>query len=50
MVPELMLDLVRQTAELLVDRIKSLPEESAWDDVCETLEFIERVGREELSK
>ncbi len=23
---------------------------TTWNDVCETLEFIERVGREELSK
>ena len=31
MAPELMLDLARQTAELLVGRIQRLPEESAWD-------------------
>ena len=31
MAPELMLDLARQTAELLVDRIRNLPEEGAWD-------------------
>ncbi len=31
MPPELMLDLARRATELLVDRIKSLPEESSWD-------------------
>ena len=31
MAPELMLDLARQTAELLVGRIESLPGEGAWD-------------------
>ncbi len=31
MAPELMLDLARQAAELLVSRIEGLPEEGAWD-------------------
>ncbi len=31
MEPELMLDLARRSAELLVDRIRGLPEENAWD-------------------
>ena len=31
MAPELMLELARQTAELLVERIERLPEEGAWD-------------------
>lgn len=31
MAPELMLDLARQAAELLVDRFRNLPEENAWD-------------------
>ena len=31
MAPELMLDLARQAAELLVNRIEGLPEEGAWD-------------------
>ncbi len=31
MAPELMLDLAHRAAELLVDRIQSLPEENAWD-------------------
>ena len=31
MAPELMLDLARQTAELLVERIERLPEQGAWD-------------------
>ncbi len=31
MAPEMMLDLARQTAELLVDRLKDLPEKNAWD-------------------
>lgn len=31
MPPELMLDLARQAAELVVDRIKNLPGENAWD-------------------
>ena len=29
--PELMLDLARRTAELLVERIEGLPEVGAWD-------------------
>ena len=31
MTPELMLDLARRTAELLVERIEGLPGETAWD-------------------
>ena len=31
MAPELMLELARRTAELLVERIERLPEEGAWD-------------------
>ena len=31
MAPELMLDLARQAAELLVNRIEGLPEQGAWD-------------------
>ena len=31
MAPELMLDLARKAAELLVERIESLPGENAWD-------------------
>ena len=31
MAPELMLEVARQTAELLVERIERLPEEGAWD-------------------
>ena len=31
MEPELMLDLARRTAELLVERIEGLPGETAWD-------------------
>ena len=31
MAPELMLDLARRTAELLVERIEGLPGETAWD-------------------
>ena len=31
MTPDAMLDLARKTAELLVQRIESLPEENAWD-------------------
>ena len=31
MAPELMLELARRTAELLVERVERLPEEGAWD-------------------
>ncbi len=31
MAPEVMLDLARRTAELLVERIEGLPAERAWD-------------------
>ena len=31
MAPELMLDLARQAAELVVERIESLPGDNAWD-------------------
>ena len=31
MAPDLMLDLARQSAELLVERMQGLPEENAWD-------------------
>jgi hypothetical protein len=31
MSPETMLELANRTAELIVDRIKNLPEENAWD-------------------
>ncbi|MDE0230392.1 MAG: hypothetical protein OXJ62_16200, partial [Spirochaetaceae bacterium] len=31
MAPEVMLDLARRTAELLVERIEGLPGEPAWD-------------------
>ena len=39
MAPDLMLDLARKAAELLVDRIEGLPKESAWEgDFQEVLE------------
>ena len=48
MPPEMMLDLARRAAELLVSRTENLPEGGAWDDVRETLDTAERFGMETL--